>query len=63
MQDVPVVYISSLVLTFLKHFVCLGFFINFCFFFKENSGFFLHNRVATLFSGIERGDELSKLTN
>jgi len=33
---------------FFKHFVCLGFFIIFCFFFMVNSGGFLHNRVATL---------------
>ena len=35
-------------LDFYKHFVCLGFFIIFWFFFKVNSGVFLHNRVATL---------------
>jgi len=46
-MEVVVVHISCLVLTFLKR-VCLGFFIIFCFFFKVNSGVFLHNRVATL---------------
>jgi len=46
--QVPVAHISSLVLTFFKHFVCLGFFIYFLFFFKVNSGVFHHNRVATL---------------
>ena len=30
------------------HFVCLGFFIIFCIFFKVNSGVFLYNRMATL---------------
>jgi len=45
--QLPVAYVSSSVLTFLKHFVFLFFFI-FCFFLKVNSVFFLHNRVATL---------------
>jgi len=31
-QEVPVAYILSLVLTFFEHFVCLGFFIIFSFF-------------------------------
>jgi len=35
-------------LTFFKHYVCLGFFIIFCGFFKVRSGVLLHNRVATL---------------
>jgi len=46
--QVPVACISSSVLTFFKRFVCLVFFIIFCFFFKINSGVFVHNRVATL---------------
>ena len=50
-MQVLVACFSSLVLTFFKHFVCLGFFIIFCFFFKVNSGGFLHNRVATLVTG------------
>ena len=45
--QVPLVYISSLVLTFLNiWYVCTGVFY-FLFFFKVNSGVFLHNRVAT----------------
>jgi len=30
--QVPAAYVSNLILTFLKHFVCLEFFIIFCFF-------------------------------
>jgi len=45
--QVPVAYISSLILTFLKHFVCL-FFLSFSLFFQGKFGGFLHNRVATL---------------
>ena len=44
-MQVPVACFSSLILTFFKHFVCLFFF---CFFFKVNSGVFLHSRMATL---------------
>jgi len=47
--QVPVACFSSLVLTFFKHFVCLVSFYYFLgFFFKVNSGVFLHSRVATL---------------
>jgi len=45
--QVPLAYISSLVLTFYT-FCMSGFFVTFWFFFKVNSGVFLHNRVATL---------------
>jgi len=48
-QEVPVVYISSLVLTFFKHILYVwGFLLFSVFFFKVNAGVFLHNRVATL---------------
>jgi len=43
-----VAYISSLIFTFSKHFVCLGFFDHFLFFFQGKFWGFLHNRVATL---------------
>jgi len=33
---------------FFEHFGCLFFFIIVCFFFKVNSGVFVHNSVATL---------------
>jgi len=46
--QVLVVCISCLVLTFLKTICMSVYFIIFCFFFKVNSGVFLHNRVATL---------------
>ena len=46
-MQVPLAYISSLVFTFFKHFVCLGVFTIFWLFFKVNSGIFLYNRVAT----------------
>jgi len=48
LQGTLIACFSSLVLTFFKHFVCLGFFIIFCFFFKVNSGVFLHNIMAAL---------------
>ena len=45
--QVPVAYISSLILTFLNIlYVC--FFIIFCFFFQGKFWGFLHNSVATL---------------
>ena len=49
-MQVPLSYISSFVLTFFEHFVCLDFFIIFWAVFKVSSGVFLHNRVATLLS-------------
>jgi len=45
--QVLIVYIASLIFTFFKHLLCLGFSIIFCYF-KVNSRVFLHNRVATL---------------
>jgi len=36
---------------FFEYFLCLFFFIIFCFFFKVKSGVFLNNRVATLADG------------
>jgi len=45
--QVPIAYISSLVLNFFYILYVWGFYY-FLFFFKINSGVFLHNRVATL---------------
>ena len=45
--QIPVAYISRLVLL-LFNILYVCFFCYFLFFFKVNSGVFLHNRVATL---------------
>jgi len=46
--ELPVECFRTLVLTFFKTF-CMPVFLSFSvFFFKVNSGFFLHDRVATL---------------
>ena len=49
-MQVLVACFSNLVWTFFKHFLCdvSGFLLFSVFFFKVNSGVFLHNRVATL---------------
>jgi len=47
-QELPVAYILSLVLTFFNILYVCVFLVIFCFFFMVNSVFFLHNRVATL---------------
>ena len=47
-MQVPEACFSILVLTFFKHFVCLGFSSFSVFFFKVNFEVFLHNRVVTL---------------
>jgi len=60
--QVPVACFSCLVLTFLKHFACLGFFIIWVFF-KVNSGDFLHNRVATLLKTQAEPYNVTKVRN
>jgi len=59
----PVVYISSLIKTFFKYFVCLGFFIIFGGFLKVNSRGFLQNRMATLVLNYQKAKKLNSQVN